>query len=250
MARPLSVQLYSLREELAADREGTIQRLGKIGYAAVEPFNSTDDPEGLRRLLDSAGLTVSATHCRLHLDDPAPIIAAAKVLETDKLIIPGGIDHDEFTTREGLERTAALLNRLSKEIAGEGMHLGYHNHWWEFVPIVDGKHGLMVLADLLDAEIFLEIDTYWAAVGGADVVDVLTTLNGRVQALHIKDGPIARGEPHTAVGAGRMPVADVIAAAPPDAQLVVELDNCATDMFTAIAESHSFLSAHIGGSAA
>lgn len=241
MTRPLSVQLYTLREELAADRAATVSRIAEIGYAAVEAVQPTDDPEGLRALLDSAGLAVSATHCPLHKGDPEEIVAAAKTLGTDQLIVPAGIEHDEFTTRDGLERTAALLNRLSKEAAGEGMLVGYHNHWWEFEPIVEGKHALVRLADLLDRDVFLEIDTYWAAVGGANVVKELATLGERVKALHIKDGPVVKGEPHTAVGAGRMPVPEIIAAVPESVQLVVELDNCATDMFTAIAESYDYL---------
>ena len=87
----------------------------------------------------------------------------------------------------------------------------------------------------------LELDTYWAAVGGQDVPALLGRLGQRVRYLHVKDGPVTRDDPMTAVGAGRMPVAEILAAAPPGAWRVVELDRCATDMMTAVGDSLAWL---------
>lgn len=239
MVRPLSLQLFTLREEMAEPGE-TLRRLAEIGYDAVEPHRPTDDPQGLRASLDACGLRVSAAHARIHAEDPGPYFEAAAILGTDRLIVPGGIPHEEFTSHDGLERTAKLLNGLAERAAEEGIRIGYHNHWWEFEPRVGGRHAYDVLADLLDPAVFLEVDTYWAAVGGADVVSLLQRLEDRVHALHVKDGPVVKDEPHTAVGQGAMPVAEIIAAAP-RAQLVVELDTCATDTMTAVVESHRYL---------
>jgi sugar phosphate isomerase/epimerase len=100
-----------------------------------------------------------------------------------------------------------------------------------------------VLAELLAPEVFLEIDTYWAAVGGADVPNVLRKLGPRVELLHVKDGPLEKGEPNVAVGSGGMPVADVLAAAPKTVWRVIEFDECATDLFTAIGESRAYVEA-------
>jgi sugar phosphate isomerase/epimerase len=88
--------------------------------------------------------------------------------------------------------------------------------------------------------VLLEVDTYWAAVGGQDVPALLGRLGERVQYLHVKDGPVTRDDPMTAVGAGRMPVAEILAAAPA-AWHVVELDRCATDMMTAVGDSLAWL---------
>jgi sugar phosphate isomerase/epimerase len=241
MSRPLSVQLYSVRDAFAADRDGTLRRIAEIGYPAVEPFAPLDDPEGFRAVVDDLGLTVSGTHAKVLLEqEPGPVFEAIATLGTDLAIVPAGIPHEDFTTREGLQRAADLLNGLAEQAARHDMRLGYHNHWWELEPMVDGKHGLEVLAELLAPEVFLEVDTYWAAVGGADVPELLHGLGDRVLALHVKDGPGVKGEPHTAVGTGTMPVRDILAAAP-DAQRIVELDSCATDLFTALAVSHDYL---------
>ncbi|RSN01164.1 sugar phosphate isomerase/epimerase [Nonomuraea sp. WAC 01424] len=241
MTRPISVQLYTVRDQLAADRDGTLERIAGIGYGAVEPFDPTADPEGFRRVIDDLGLAVSSTHAYALLDrEPAEVLDAVATVGADLVIIPGGIPEAEFTTRDGLARTADLLNGLAEQAAGHGMRLGYHNHWWEIEPRIDGRHAIEALADLLAPEVFLEIDTYWAAVGGADVPALLGRLAGRTRALHVKDGPVVKGEPHTAVGAGAMPVPEILAAAP-DAWRIVELDTCATDLFTALADSHAHL---------
>jgi sugar phosphate isomerase/epimerase len=243
MAGPLSVQLYSLRDELAADRDGSLRRLSEIGYGAVEPFDPTADPRGFRKIADELGLDVRSTHAFQLLEQPErtnEVLDDIAEIGATLAIIPGSIPHDEFTSIDGIERTAATLNGIAERTAGHGIRLGYHNHWWEIEPMVDGRHAIEVLANLLAPEVFLEIDTYWAAVGGADPAALLSRLGGRVLALHVKDGPVRKGEPHVAVGTGAMPIPEILAAAP-DAARVVEFDQCATDIFEALAASRAYL---------
>ena len=242
MSQPLAVQLWTVRDQIAADRDETLRRIAGIGFTGVEPFRPTEDPAGFRKVADDLGLRVVGAHAGTLLTaEPAAVFEALGVLGTDLAIVPGGIPEVEFTTREGLERVADTLNSLAEQAAGYAIRLGYHNHWWEFEPEVDGRHALEVLADLVAPEVFFEIDTYWAAAAGADVVAVLTRLGDRVGALHVKDGPVVKGEPNTAVGRGAMPVAEILAAAPADALRIVELDAHDGDVFQAVEESHAFL---------
>jgi sugar phosphate isomerase/epimerase len=107
---------------------------------------------------------------------------------------------------------------------------------------VDGRHGLEVLADQLSDGVVLEVDTYWAKVGGADVPALLKRLGDKVRYLHVKDGPAAAKEDAmTAVGGGVMPVAQILAANPAVEWHVVELDRCDTDMVQALADSYTYL---------
>ncbi|WP_248958293.1 sugar phosphate isomerase/epimerase family protein [Sphaerisporangium perillae] len=241
MVKPLGVQLYTVRDQMKVDRDQVLRRIADIGYGAVEPYDPTDDPKGFRTVVDDLGLTVSSTHAYALLSqEPDAVLDAVATIGTDLVIIPGGIPHEDFTTRDGIARTADLLNGLAGHAARYGMRLGYHNHWWEIEPRIDGAHAIEVLAGLLAPELFLEIDTYWAAVGGADVPGLLGRLGDRVLALHVKDGPGGTEQPHTAVGQGVMPVRDFLDAAP-DAWRIVELDDCATDIYDALAESHAYL---------
>ncbi|RKN37068.1 sugar phosphate isomerase/epimerase family protein [Streptomyces hoynatensis] len=241
MAPPLGVQLYTVREALAADRNGVLARIAELGYKAVEPFQPTDDPEGFRRVADDLGLTIPGAHAIALLDEePGPVFEAIATLGAELAIVPAGIPHEDFTTAEGIGRAAERLNALSELAAGHGLRLAYHNHWWEVEPLVQGRHALDVLAGELAEQVALEVDTYWAAVGGADVPGLLGRLGDRVRSLHVKDGPLAKEQPHVAVGSGAMAVPEILAAAP-GAWRVVELDSCATDVFGALAESRAYL---------
>ncbi|MEE4542801.1 sugar phosphate isomerase/epimerase [Streptomyces sp. V4-01] len=248
MATPLSIQLYTLRDQIAADRDGTLTRLAEIGYRSVEAYDPMADPTGFRKVADALGISVSSTHAyALFSQDAGEVFDAVATIGTDLAIVPGGIEHEEFTTLDGLQRTADLLNGFAEKAASRGIRIGYHNHWWEIEPRFAGRTALEVLATLVAPEVFLEVDTYWAQVGGADVPELLGRLGGKVLALHVKDGPGVRDEPHVAVGAGVIDVPAILAAAP-DALRIVELDSCATDVFDAVAASHAYLTALEGRS--
>ena len=60
---PLGVQLYSVRDLLPKDYEGTLKQLGAIGYREVEAAGFFDHTPGqVKQAMDHAGLRcVSAT---------------------------------------------------------------------------------------------------------------------------------------------------------------------------------------------
>ena len=245
MTRKPSVQLYTVRDHLAdlTQREGTLKRLADIGFTAVEPYDPTTDPTGFRKLADDLGLTVSGAHAMAMVrePDPAPVFEAIATIGTDLAILPAGIPEENFQSTEGLKHAADQLNALAAKADQAGLRFGYHNHWWEFEPVLDGRHALEILVDLVDPRILFEVDTYWSTVGGADTPAVLERLGERVVALHVKDGPTVKGEPNVAVGTGAMPVPAVLAAAPEDAWRVIEFDECATDVFEALAASLAYV---------
>jgi sugar phosphate isomerase/epimerase len=79
---------------------------------------------------------------------------------------------------------------------------------------------------------------------------LLRRLGDRVRYLHVKDGPVTRNDPQTAVGSGLMPVAEILRSCPSAEWHVVELDHCATDMLTAVGDSLAWLVEHdLAGSA-
>lgn len=238
------MQLYSVRDQLALDRADTLRRLAEVGYRVVEPYDPLNDPSGLRALLDTLGLTVCSTHAPVLGERRDDLPAALATIGCDTVIVPS-VPAEQFADPAGVRRTAERLNDAAAWAAGNGLRLGYHNHHWELSQHVDGVPALEALAQLLAPEVFLEIDVYWAAVGGADVPALLGRLGDRVRYLHVKDGPGTRDAPMTAVGTGTMPIADILAAAPADAWRVVELDRCATDMMAALAASYAFLDAPV-----
>jgi sugar phosphate isomerase/epimerase len=240
----LSVQLYTVRNALAEDFDGTLAQIAGFGYTQVEPFQFVNFLDGLRNL-GKHGLSAPTTHVGLLSGDQDEIFAAAKELGIQTVIEPAVRDQ-HWQTEEAIKDTASQLNAAAEKAAEHGLRVGYHNHWWELEAKVDGRHGLEVLAENLAPEVVLEVDTYWAYAGGADVPALLRRLGDRVVALHVKDGDGSTDtKKQVAVGSGVLPVWDFIDVAP-DALRVVELDDSSGDLLEAVRDSRAYLSAGKG----
>lgn len=240
---PISVQLYTVREAVAADPAATFARLADIGFRSVELFGFVDRAEQFAELLAASGLTAPSAHASLVDQDLVPVFEAARALGITTVIDPF-TEPARWSTSDGIAAIAAELNRAAGVAADLGITVGYHNHQFELEADIDGTIGLEVLADLLDPAVVLELDTYWAAVGGADPVALLGRLGDRVQLIHVKDGDISMNTRNqAAAGEGRMPVLDILAAAPA-ARRVVEFDDFDGDMFEAVARSAAYLVAN------
>jgi sugar phosphate isomerase/epimerase len=243
-AHPPALQLYTLREQMTNGRAEVLAQVAAFGYGAVEPFNILEDPAGLRAELDEVDLAVSSVHATPFGDQAEAVARAAQTLGADTVIVPYA-DPARFADAEGVRALAGELNEAAAWAAGHGLRVGYHNHDFELSSRIGGVPALEVLADQLDDAVLLEVDTYWAAVGGQDVPALLGRLGDRVRYLHVKDGPVGTRQDYmTAVGSGRMPVAEILAASPSAQWHVVELDRCATDMVTAVGDSLAWLAAH------
>lgn len=238
-----SIQLYTLRDAMQEDLPGTVARVAEIGFRQVEPYNFVATAKELGVALKENGLTAPSGHAPLLSQDQDEIFAAAKELGISTVIDPY-LPAEHWQDMETIRGTAAKLNAAAKKGAEYGIRVGYHNHAWELESSIAGTTALEYFAGLLDPELVLEIDTYWAAVGGQDPVELLTRLGDRVRFIHIKDGP---GTTDTTAqlpaGQGTIPVLDVIAAARSLEVGVVEFDDYSGDIFEGITESLIYLTA-------
>ena len=246
MAAPrISVQLYSLREEAKKGLAPILERLGRIGYAGVEPAGLADlTPAAFNKCLADAGLVVSSGHTGLPKPDQIGEVLDQQQAIGVKDLVVAFLPPDKFADADGVKTCAERLNAFNEKARARGISIGYHNHWWEFQNKVGNETAHALLFRLLDPSVFAEVDTYWAKVGGVDPARTVATLGERARLLHIKDGPAQNHEqPMTAVGEGTIDVG-AIAKASKAKWHIVELDQCATDMFTAIEKSHRYLTSH------
>ncbi|WAP51760.1 sugar phosphate isomerase/epimerase [Arthrobacter sp. ATA002] len=238
-----SLQLYTVRRELEADLPGTLKALAAVGFRQVEPYNFHENPADLAAALEENGLSAPSGHAPLLRSDQDAIFTAANTLGIGTVIDPH-VPEDRWKTEADIAATAAALNGAAAKGADYGVRVGYHNHWWELETLPDGRTGLEVLASHLNPEVILELDTYWAAVGGQDAAALLARLGDRVRFIHIKDGPVTSDPAaQLPVGDGVMPVWDVIAAATALETGVVELDDYAGNMMDAVEASLNYLTA-------
>jgi sugar phosphate isomerase/epimerase len=240
---PISVQLYSLRDEAAKDFEGVLRKLGDVGFVGVELAGFHDlTPKEYTGIVKESGLVTSSAH----LTDLSPDGLNAALDDLQEIgcdvAVCAFLPPERFADLDSIQRSADALNTANDIARARGLSLGYHNHWWEFSTNLDGQTAWAALIERLDETVFAELDIYWTTLGGADPRQVIADLGDRLWLLHVKDGPCDAPEsPMVAVGSGTLDIPAILTSAPTAKWHIVELDRCATDMFTAIADSYRYL---------
>jgi sugar phosphate isomerase/epimerase len=195
----ISVQLFTLRDQLAIDLDGTLAALAEIGYTRVEHAGFVGRSAAqFKAALDAAGLRSTSGHVSI----PQPFNAAAwsASLADARLLGSRFIVHPffgiNFGTGEVVRTTAPWrafardLNRAGRMARDAGLQLGYHNHNWEFFRLTDdpSRTAYDVLTDETDPDVVhLQLDLFWAVRGARDPVDIIEANRGRVRQFHVKD---------------------------------------------------------------
>lgn len=200
----IGLELYTVRDELARDFEGTLKRVAAIGYREVEFGGYFGRSVGeVRAALAMAGLAapsaqMPSTDLRLAW---AACLEAAKAMGHSYLVC-GWVPPAERRSLADWRSLATLLNTVGHAARQAGIQLAYHNHDFEFAPV----HGWVPYDLLLEttdpALVQLELDVYWARKGGRDPLQLFDRWPGRFPLLHLKDmAPGPRGE-FTELGRG------------------------------------------------
>jgi sugar phosphate isomerase/epimerase len=189
--------------------------VSELGYTAVEfaGYGGLSIPQ-MQGLLAETGLQALSSHLSLEsLEQRFEQEAEYALAIGCPYIIVPWLPPNRRTT-EAFTALAETLNSLGSKAKARGLTLGYHNHDFEFAPMSD-ENPTLVLDYLLEhtdpASVSLELDTYWAAFAGVDPVNYLQRLSRRVTLVHLKDMTPERT--FTEVGAGTLPIAEIVAAA-------------------------------------
>lgn len=185
----LSVQLWSVKDAVSADFEGTLKQLKAYGFQGVEFAGNFgkygDDPKGLKDFLKKTGLEIAAAHVpfdKLSAENFDKTVAFYKAIGCKYLIIP--MDKRAFTP-EGAKEVAADLETLEKKLAPHGMHTGYHNHKPEMLGEA-GKTPWDVIGAGTSQSVVLQQDVGWTEVAGKKPVDFIKAYPGRTIVTHYK----------------------------------------------------------------
>ncbi len=236
LKKPLALQLWSIRREAEKDLASTFRQVSEAGYAGVETAGLYGyKPAEFRRILDDVGLVVCAAHVPVPTRETInEVIETAAALGNKNIISMAG--PEQFKTMDSTRAVVKDFQMAQDMVRQRGLNFGYHNHSWEF-DAVEGRLPMDILLEELPHS-FLELDIYWASnFMQVDVPAFARRYANRMKMMHVKDGALVRGEPNNvALGTGRMEIAPAVAAADPNVLewLVVEFDECATDIMQAV----------------
>jgi sugar phosphate isomerase/epimerase len=139
MPLPIALQLYSVRDALAQDFDGTLERVAAMGYAGVETGDFMATPAAVAaQRFQSLGLSVCGYHHPLPLGEKAAAVLETLAAFDCRRLLLAWQPEEMFTSRDGIQRVADLLNEGSAWAQANGLSLGYHNHWGEFYKL-DGR---------------------------------------------------------------------------------------------------------------
>jgi sugar phosphate isomerase/epimerase len=208
------LQLWTVRDLLANDPDGTLRRIADIGYREVETAGLAGvTPGAFSEKLKHNGLAAPSIHADYDSlrGDLGSVVREARTFGASFIVCPS-VDAGERRTSEDWKRVCRTLARAGQAVRGDGLALAYHNHDYEFVPFADGSTPFdLLLQETEPGDIKLELDVYWAAKGGLDPVRCLRDNAGRIALVHLKD--LGANGMTVELGAGTLPLEQIIRAA-------------------------------------
>jgi sugar phosphate isomerase/epimerase len=202
------LQVYSVRNQLGEDFEGTMEVVAKVGYKYIEGYGLGTDGKFLgkisashyARVIKDLGMELKATHCSFTSPDQAQqMIDAAVETGLEYMIVPYTPDQVRKTA-DGWKKVAEDYNKMGEMCNKAGIKFGYHNHDFELMEL-DGIIPMELLIESTEASlVHFEADLFWVTKGGYDPAKLLKKYPGRIQLFHVKDAtPELEG---TTVGKG------------------------------------------------
>ena len=185
----VGVQLWSVKDDLAADFEGTLRAVSELGFEGVEfarnygPYE--EDPEGLKALMDGLGLACIGAHVDFTMISAEQLAASLDYhqrLGCQSMVV--AMDHRAFAD-DGVAWVIAELNLVAEKLDGTGMVTGYHNHWQEFAAHGDTTFWDTIAQHTTD-DVVLQLDVGNMQPAGMDPVAYVRRYPGRTWSSHFK----------------------------------------------------------------
>jgi sugar phosphate isomerase/epimerase len=205
--RPIGLQLYSVRQSLATDYDGTLRQVAAIGYREVEAAGFYNHAAAdVKQKMSDAGLQCISAHYSLSdlLKATDSTIDYAKTLGLEYVICsapwsgdpahlssyPGGAWQGilHAMTADDWKWNADQFNKMGEKMKAAGIRFGYHNHTPEFRDLGGGQTGYAILLQETDPSLVtFELDCGWAIAAGHDAATLLREHGKRISMLHLKD---------------------------------------------------------------
>jgi sugar phosphate isomerase/epimerase len=188
---PVGLELYSVRDDLKQDPEGTVRAVAQMGYQAVEfyaPYFDWSDAQAksMRKLLDDLGIRCYSTHNGEDFFSSAKIDRARdlnQILGAKYMVLASSDPKKDF---DGWKALADELNAAADKLQSSGLKVGFHNHDAEWKPVA-GKRPMEILAANTHPSVLLQLDVGTCLEAGSDPVAWIRANPGRIRSIHCKD---------------------------------------------------------------
>lgn len=226
----VGLQLYSIRDAMAKDLAGALQKVSDYGYKYLEMASYADGsfygkkPKEFKKMVNDLGMKILSSHTQVEATG-VTIDNARKMAEDHA---DAGVAYCvqpwvniEDRKVETYKQMVGDWNKVGEIMKGVGIQFGYHNHNFEFQNL----DGVIPYYDIfmkeLDSDLVtMEFDIYWAIKAGQDPVEVFKKYPGRFQLWHLKDMTKQNGpyfdltrDDITSVGSGLIDYKRIFAAA-------------------------------------
>jgi sugar phosphate isomerase/epimerase len=243
----IAAQLYTVRDfcKTAEELETTLQQIKQIGYTAVQVSGIGPIAPGLvKEITERIGLTICATHISYdRLSNDLDAVIQEHLSWSCKYVGIGSLPESYRTSKDGYIAFTAKFNEISKKLADAGLQFIYHNHHFEFTKF-NGMTGMDLLHQVSHPSFGFELDLYWVQAGGANPVDWINKVKGRMQVVHLKDMAIVENKQVFAeIGEGNLNWPAILQACRDSGVewYVVEQDTCLRNPFESLAISFNYL---------
>lgn len=187
----IGIQLYTVRDLLKQDFEGTLAKVAQIGYREVEFAGYFDHtPQQVRAVLDKNGLAAPSCHVGYDntADDKWPATLETVKAVGHQYVVCAYIAEEVRKTPDDWMHVCDRFNKAGQAAQAAGVQFAYHNHNFEFAPLADGRRGYDILVEHTDPKLVqLEVDLFWITFGGADPIAYFMKYPGRFPMVHVKD---------------------------------------------------------------
>ncbi|HEX9002366.1 MAG TPA: sugar phosphate isomerase/epimerase [Blastocatellia bacterium] len=185
----VGVQLYSFRNQMKDDVDGTLAKVKAMGFTLVEAagYNWNSAAE-FKALLDKhrfQAISFFADYNKLKTDF-ASVVADAKALNA-KYVIVGWIPHQKDFTLEDCNTAIKDFNEFGEKLGKEGLKFAYHVHGYEFQPYAKGTLMDKLMAETKPQFVKIEMDVFWVVHPGQNPIAFLKKYGKRIDLMHMKD---------------------------------------------------------------
>lgn len=184
----IGIQLYSLRDEMDKDFEGTLKAVSEMGYDCVEFAGYYDhSAEEVKAICDKYNLEIASAHYRLDVleNETKEVISTLKTFGAKHCAIACISPeqwHDEY------DSLVKRVTKVGRNLYDNGIQLIYHNHEYELLNEMEGQKLLdRIYSDIPTTSLAPQIDVCWIHYGGKKPVDYIKKYGDVEEVLHLKD---------------------------------------------------------------